>query len=80
MPLKTIKDVDDRTWRELKAIAARNGTNMGKMLEVMIREYSRRNAEVWDKILNWKYPISGKEAERRKRVVEELRKEHGFRE
>jgi len=80
MPVKTIKDVDEKTWQELKTLSVRSGVKMGKMLEKLVREYKAYTEQRWKEILSGKKLLSDKEAEDMMKVVREARKEKGFRE
>ena len=79
MTTKTIKDVDDETWRKLKMLSAEHDTTMGKILKKITNDYEERNKEFWNSILKGKKILTDKEAEDMISVVKELRKEHGFR-
>mgnify|MGYP001618425623 CR=1 FL=1 len=77
--VKTIKDVDEKSWLEFKSMAAKRNIKMGKLFEQMIEEHKDRGREFWNKILNAGKILSDKEAEDMERFVDELRKEKGFR-
>ena len=79
MALKTIKGINEESWSEFKSIAARNRMNMGKLFEIMLNEYKKRSEEAWRIILSGKKILSDKEAEEMKKIIEESRKEYGFR-
>lgn len=79
MSTRTIKDVDDETWRKLKTLSAEHDTTMGKILKKITIDYDERNRKFWDKILNYGKIITDKEAEDMMSVVKKLRKERGFR-
>jgi DNA repair photolyase len=79
MTLKTIKGINDESWAEFKSIAAKNKINMGKLFERMLEEYKKRSEEAWKVILSGKKILSDKEAEDMKKIIEESRKDYGFR-
>ena len=79
MTTKTIKDVDDETWRKLKMLSAEHDTTMGKILKKITNDYDEKNREFWDKILKGEKIITDKEARDHKALVKKLRKEYGFR-
>ena len=76
--VRTIKNVDEDTWNELKFISKRNKMHMGKTIKLMINEYKNRN-KFWDNVLNNKKILSDKEAEDMIESAKEIRKEKGFR-
>ena len=80
MEVKTIKDVDEETWREFKAIAAKNNVKMSSLLKIMIKEFEKNSKDFWNEILNGEKLMSDKEAEEMKILTIRLRKEKGFRE
>ncbi|MBI4181545.1 MAG: hypothetical protein HY520_01080 [Candidatus Aenigmarchaeota archaeon] len=80
MSLKTIKNVREEKWTELKSLAARNRLPLGKMIEEMIDSYAKRTEEGWNRILKGEKHLSDREAEDMRKIVLELRKERGFRE
>ena len=80
MEVKTIKDVDEETWREFKTLAVKNNVKMSSMLRIMIKEFEKNNKDFWNEILNGKKLMSDKEAGEMKTITMRLRKERGFRE
>lgn len=80
MSLKTIKNVDERTWTEFKTLAVKNGVNMGKMLERLIKDYSERKNKIFAKIFSGKKILSDREALELEKTITKIRKERGFRE
>ena len=80
MEVKTIKNVDEETWREFKIIAARNNVKMSVLLKIMIKEFEKNNRTFWNEILNEKKLMSDKEAEEMMMITTNIRKEKGFRE
>ncbi len=79
MTTRTIKDVDDETWRKLKMLSAEHDATMGKVLKKITNDYEERNRNFWDKILNSEKILSDKEADEMESFVKKLRKEKGFR-
>ena len=77
--IKTIKDVDDETWNELKFISRRNKMKMGKTLRLMVHNYKNRN-NFWNEILNHEKILMDEEAKAVLKDIKESRKEKGFRE
>ena len=77
--IKTIKDVDERTWNELKFISKKNKMKMGKTIRFLVHNYKNRN-NFWNEILNHKKILSDEEADFIVRDIKESRKEKGFRE
>ncbi|MBI2675607.1 MAG: hypothetical protein HYX24_04060 [Candidatus Aenigmarchaeota archaeon] len=80
MSLKTIKNVREEKWAELKSIAAKHRIPMGKLLESMVDTYSKNNEDGWKRILHGRKDLTDAEAEGIREVVAELRKEKWFRE
>ncbi|MBS3051078.1 MAG: hypothetical protein J4400_02930 [Candidatus Aenigmarchaeota archaeon] len=79
MTTRTIKDVDDETWRKLKMLSAGHDATMGKILKKITNDYEERSRNFWDKILNGEKILSDKEADEMESFVKKLRKEKGFR-
>lgn len=77
--LKTVRNVNESTWAEIKSIAARHRVPIGIVLDRIIRTYNKNSNETWSKILNPEKILSDKEANEMYDVVIKLRKEHGFR-
>ena len=67
--VKTIKNVDERTWGEFKHLAARNKVKLGTFFKSLVHNHERRNNSFWDTILNCERILSDKEAEE----MEEIR-------
>ena len=80
MKVRTIKNVDDETWKALKEMASRRKLRMGSMLREIAKEYKRKPSDAWERILNAKPILSESEAENMLRTVEKIRKERGYRE
>lgn len=79
MPTKTIKDVNEKTWRKLRMLSTEYNLPMGKLIEKITEDYEARNRDFWNSILKGEKILSDKEAEEMLVVVRELRKERGFR-
>ena len=79
MVLKTIRDVDERTWSQLKSLAAEHRVTLGILLKMMVENYKRKSSESWDQILNGKKTLSESEATILEKTTKELRKEKGWR-
>lgn len=79
MTVRTIKDVDEETWKMIREIARREKLKMGFLLKEMIKEYKWKPSASWNKILNTKPILTKKEAEAMLRTVTKLRKEYGYR-
>ena len=75
MEVKTIKDVDEETWRKFKAIAVKNNVRMSSLLKLMIKEFEKNSKDFWDEILNGEKLMSDKEAEEMKILTIKLRNE-----
>ncbi|KHO48353.1 MAG: hypothetical protein QT00_C0001G0371 [archaeon GW2011_AR5] len=79
MATKTIKDVDEETWRKLKMLSAEHDATMGKIIKKITDDYEERNRRFWDDILHGEKILSDKEADEMESFVKKLRKEKGFR-
>ncbi len=79
MATKTIKDVDEETWRRLKMLSAEHDTTIGNMLKKITHNYEEKNRDFWNRILKGEKIITDKEAEEHIALVKKLRKEYGFR-
>ena len=79
MTTKTIKDVDEETWRKLKMLSAEHDITMGKILKKITTDYEERNKNFWNKILKGEKIITDKEAKEHEALVKKSRKEYGFR-
>lgn len=77
--VKTIKNVDERTWGEFKHLAARNEVKLETFFKSLVHSYERRNVIFWDKILNNEKILSDKEAEEIEKVIKRVRGKGGFR-
>jgi len=80
MGVRSIKNVDEETWRNFKILAVENNLKMSVLLKMMISEFRKKSDKFWDKILNSGKNLSDDEAEVMMKVVSESRKEYGFRE
>lgn len=79
MELKTIRNVDEETWRMFKMLSARAGVGMGTLLRIMVTEFEKNNKKFWSSLLNQKRILSDEEARDIININEGLRKERGFR-
>jgi len=79
MKIRTIKDVDEETWKIFKEIASRRRLKMGSLLSEIARDYKRRPSESWNKILNAKPLLTKREAENILKTLARIRKESGYR-
>ncbi len=78
MTLKTIKNIREEKWAELKSIAAKEHIPIGKLVENMIDSYTKYAGDFWNEILYGEKHLSDKEAAEMKKVVAELRNEKWF--
>lgn len=79
MEVKTIKNVDEETWREFKTLAVKNNIKMSSLLKIMVKEFEKNNEVFWNEILNGEKLMSDKEAEEMRIITSKIRKERGFR-
>ena len=79
MKIRTIKSVDEETWKNIKTIANRENMKMGALLKEMVKEYKKRPSTTWNKILNTKPILTADEARDMKKIISRVRHEYGFR-
>lgn len=79
MIIRTIKGVENDKWIKLKMLAAKKNIALGKLIEIMIEDYSRRADVVWNKVLSGDKIINDSEARGLANEIASLRKERGFR-
>lgn len=79
MSTRTVKDVDEETWRRLKILSAEEGERMGSLIKNMTNSYIKNRKSVWEDILKGEKILSDKEADDMEKIVKKLRKERGFR-
>jgi len=77
--VRTIKDVDEETWRTIREISRREKLKMGTLLKEIVNEYKSKRSSAWERILNTKPFLTEKEAAGMLRTVKKLRKEAGYR-
>lgn len=79
MTTKTIKDVNEKTWRKLRLLSTEYNMKMGSLLEKITEDYEKRGREFWKFVLDGEKILSDREAEELKSVSKALRNERGFR-
>ncbi|MFA4820500.1 MAG: hypothetical protein WC613_06110 [Candidatus Aenigmatarchaeota archaeon] len=79
MTTRTIRDVDEETWKKLKIMSAEHDATMGIILKKITDDYEERNKEFWNKILKGEKYLTDKEAKDHEALVKKMRKEYGFR-
>ncbi len=79
MKIKTIKDVDEETWKIFKEMANKRRLKMGGLLREMVKEYRVKPSDTWNKVLNAKPILTNSEARDIKKIISKVRHEHGFR-
>ncbi len=77
--IRTIRNVDEDTWSELKSLSRRYKLPIGRLLNRVINKYKTKSDSLWDTILNHEKILSDKEAEAMQEFVKKLRNEYGFR-
>jgi len=77
--LRTIRNIDDETWDELKGLSKRYRTPIGRLIGRMIKGYKMKGSSVWDMVLKHETLLSKDEAKKMHDVVKKLRSEYGFR-
>lgn len=79
MSTRTVKDVNEKTWRKLRLMSAEYDMRIGELIEKMTEDYEKSSRDFWKTILEGEKILTEKEAEELKSVVTALRKETGFR-
>lgn len=80
MEVKTIRNVDEKTWRDFKVLSAEYGISMAFLLKLMINDFKKNNKSFWSTFLNQGNVLSEEEAKYMFKVSKDMRKERGFRE
>ena len=79
MEIRSIKGVGKEKWIEFKSLAAKKNVSLGNLFEIMLEDYNKRADFLWNKILKGEKILSDKEADELEEIVNETRKERGFR-
>ncbi len=79
MNVKTIKNVDEKTWYEFKKLSVKTRLNMSKLLEKMISTYEAQSTNFWKDVFEGEKLISDSEAELLQEHTKNLRRYPGFR-
>ena len=74
METKTIKNVDEETWREFKTLSVKNNLKMSLLLKIMIKEFEKNSEKFWNKILKGGKNLSDNEANEMMNTVLDSRK------
>ena len=51
--LRTIRNIDEATWTELKSLAVRNKVPIGVIIERVVKSYRKNSEDNWPKILKY---------------------------
>lgn len=79
MENKCIKDVDEGTWKDFRALAVKNNMKMSILLKIMVNEFEKNSKDFWKEILSRKRSLSDEEAKDIENISKTIRKERGFR-
>jgi len=79
METKCIKDVDEETWKDFRALAVKNNIKMAILLKIMVNEFEKNSKDFWREILSRKKSLTDKEADGIEYIIKKMRKERGFR-
>ncbi|PIN77373.1 hypothetical protein COV15_02300 [Candidatus Woesearchaeota archaeon CG10_big_fil_rev_8_21_14_0_10_34_12] len=79
METKCIKNVDEETWKDFKALAIKNNIKMSILLKIMVDEFEKNSKDFWKEILSRKKSLTNGEAEDIENIVRKIRKGMGFR-
>lgn len=80
MEIKTIRNVDDETWKNFKVLSTKAGVSMAILLKLMVSEFEKINKKFWSSFLSGEKLLTDEEAEDMIKISIGLRKERGFRE
>lgn len=76
MTLRTIRDVDTDTWKQMRELAWKRKMKMAILLKMMVKDFSKNKVR---SIIPEKPILTKDEAEGIEETLKNLRKEHGFR-
>ena len=79
MENKCIKNVDEETWKDFRALALKNNMKMSILLKIMVSEFEKNSKDFWRVILSRKKSLTDEEADDIENIVKKMRKERGFR-
>ena len=79
METKSIKNVDEETWKDFKTLALKNNMKMSILLKIMVNEFEKNSKDFWKEILSRKKSLTDEEADDIGNIVKKMRKERGFR-
>jgi len=79
METKCIKDVDEETWKDFRALAIKNNIKMSILLKIMVNEFKKNSKDFWREILSRKKTLTNEEAKDIENIAKKMRKERGFR-
>ncbi|HKZ50002.1 MAG TPA: hypothetical protein VJ110_03290 [Candidatus Nanoarchaeia archaeon] len=77
---RLIKNVDEKSWRSLKAEAAKHGKPIGKFLAYLVEEHTKIESKKsnWEEILKVGKILTDEEARKVKGATAVFEKEYGF--
>jgi len=79
MEIKTIKGIDEETWKKFKVLAVENDLKMSILLKMMVNEFKKNSIDFWNKTLNRDRNLDDSEAKDMLKISLDVRKEKGFR-
>jgi hypothetical protein len=79
MTVKTVRNIKEETWQEIKTEAAKRSMNMNDYFDHMLKSSKKYEKLIWDHVLHPPKNLTNKEAEEMKKHVKKLRSEKGFR-
>lgn len=79
MEIRSIKNVDNLTWKKFRVLAIQEGVSMASLLKKMVQTYEKKKSAVWGMIFEKSGSLSYKEAKEMEKGLNYLRKEKGFR-
>jgi len=79
MKVRTIKNVDDETWKIFKQAAAKKNVKIGTLLRYVAKELEKSELKTLSSYIPKNPILSEAEARELEQRVKEIRKEYGFR-
>lgn len=79
MKVRTIKSVDDETWKIMRQISRDEKVKMGGLLKNMVNVYAKKGNSRISSIIPKKAILTEKEAEDMMKIIYKIRHERGFR-
>jgi len=80
MEVRSIKNVDEETWKKFKELAIKNNLKMSLLLKMMVKQFEKQSGDFWEELFGRGKMLTDSEAEDIENITKKIRKEKGFRE